>query len=460
MTAEAPQGTGAARLIEFWQSPRAQRIPERVIERAKLCLIDALGCGLFGASQPFGRIVSQVVLADESRGPCTLFGSASTVAPAQAALANGTSTHGFELDDLISRALIHPGTVIVPAVLAAAEASDARAEDVLRGIVCGYETMTRLSLAIGTEPSHRGFHKTAVVGPVAAAIAAGVVMRLTSEQIASAAGLACSAASGIKAYAAGGGGGMVKGTHGGRPAEAGVRMAMLAQAGFTGPHAAIEGRYGLLEVFGGATADASHLSRGLGEEWALDEVWIKVFPVCGWIQGVMELLTALRGPAPLPLDRVRSVRVATSAFAVKNNANPAPADTMEAQYSIPYCAAVGLTADPRDPGEFEPKAFRDAGRRAFAQRVELSVDAESESVFPRQFGTRIQLQLEDGSVKHASTLNPYGTAANPCSADEVIGKFRRHASSSPAAENADAAVAAIMSIDASTRTRAITKLLR
>ena len=118
--------------------------------------------------------------------------------------------HGFELDDLLPASIVHAGTVIVPAVLAAAEASHASGLTLLRGIVAGYECMSRLSLAIRLEPSHRGFHKTAVVGPVAAAIASGIVMDLSSEELVCAAGLACSAASGIKAYAGGSGGGMVK----------------------------------------------------------------------------------------------------------------------------------------------------------------------------------------------------------------------------------------------------------
>lgn len=461
MIAEAPANVGAAqRLIEFWQTPQGQAIPEAILERAKLCLLDALGCGLFGSRQPDSQIMSTVVLADRSRGDCTLLGSSDTLAPAQAALCNGTAMHGFELDDLLPKSLIHPGTVIVPAVLAAAEAADASGHAMLRGIVIGYEAMSRLSLAIGTEASHRGFHKTGVVGPVAAAIAAGVVMGLSSGQILSAAGLACSTASGIKAFAGGSGGGMVKGMHGGRAAESGVRMAMLAQSGYTGPPAAIDGRYGLLEVFAGSHAEPAQLWSGLGEEWAMDGLWVKVFPVCGWIQGVMQLLLDMRGAEPLALERIERVTVGTSAFSVKNNANTAPADTMEAQYSIPYCVSVALAADPRDPDQFAPAAFTDPVRRAIAQRVELTVDEESEAVFPKQFGSRVRLHLDDGQVKEAATLDPHGTAADPCTADEVIAKFRRLAAFSSAATHADAVIDAITNMDASTRARGIARILR
>lgn len=447
----------ASRLIEFCASTR--EIPGAVMERAKVCLLDALGCGLFGSRQDAGRIVSHNVLADRSQGECTLLGSDASVAPAQAALANGTTVHAFEVDDLIASALVHPGTVIVPAALAAAEHVDAGAETLLRGIVIGYEAMARIGLALGTEPSHRGFHKTSVAGPVAAAIAAGVVMGLSQAEIVNAVGLACSSASGIKSYAGGSGGAMVKGMHGGRSAEAGVRMAMLAREGFDAPRAAIDGRYGLLEVFSGKSAQPSHLWSGLGERWAIDETWIKVFPVCGWIQGVMQLLLDLRGGEAIPFERVKRVTVGTAKFAVKNNANPRPADPGEAQYSIPYCVSVGLASDPRDPAQFERAAFTDAQRLALAERVALEVDAASEAVFPKQFGTRIRIELEGGETREASTLDPKGTPADPCTYGEVVDKLSRLAAFSRTGD-ADTIVRIVESIDSNTRTRELSRALR
>ena len=460
MKSEAiPSASPALRLIEFWQTPQ-WTMPPRVLGRAKYCLLDAIGCGLFGSGQSWGRIMAAEIFADRSVGPCTVLGSRQTVAAPQAALCNGTAIHGFELDDLLPAAIVHPGTVIVPAVLAAAEAADASGIMLLRGIVAGYEAMSRLSLGLGLEPSHRGFHKTGVVGPVAAAIAAGVVAGLTSEEMICAAGLACSTGSGIKSFAGGSGGGMVKRMHAGRAAEAGVRMSRLAQRGFTGPRAAIDGHYGLLEVYAGASAEPHRLAEGLGEEWAMDGLWFKVYPVCGWIQGVVQLLTAMRGGYAVALDRVEKVVIGTSEFAVRNNANPAPADTMEAQYSIPYCAAVALSGDPADPGEFSAPAIQDPARHAFASRVQLRVDPESEAVYPARFGSRVELHLSNGEVKTAATLDPHGTAADPCTGDELVEKFRRLAAVSAPALDAAAVVDAVARLDPLGSARDLTALLR
>jgi 2-methylcitrate dehydratase PrpD len=183
-------------------------------------------------------------------------------------------------------------------------------------------------------------------------------------------------AGGIKAYVDGGGGGMVKRMHAGWAAASGVRAALLARDGFTGSSGAIDTRYGLLKVFGGNAADASKLTVGLGDTWAIDAVWFKAYPICGWIQGVAQLLGQLRGDQALRPEQIKKVVVGTSRFAVNGNSNAAPADTMDAQYSIPYCAALALTADPGDPRAFEPAMFNDARLRDLATLVEVGVDDE------------------------------------------------------------------------------------
>ena len=425
MEREGLAGAHSRRLIEFAVALAERPLPEAIAREAKRCLLDNLGCGLFGASQPWTKLMAADVIADGTRGACSLYGSPNKVAAPAAALVNGTAIHGFELDDLIPAALVHPGTVIVPAVVAAAEAHDAAGARVLAAIVAGYEATARISLALGSEPSQRGFHKTSVVGPVAAAIAAGVVMGLSVSRIQSAVGLACSMSSGIKAFAAGEGGGMVKRMHAGRAAEAGVRAAQLARRGFTGPPAALDGPLGLLEVFSGNSARASCLSQDLGEYWHMQGVWKKVYPICGWIQGVAQLLLEMRGPRALAEHEVRRVTVGTSAFAVKHNGNYAPHDEMEAQYSIPYCAALALTADPGDPRAFGLDALADPMKRTLAKRVELRVDAESDAVYPQRFGSRVRLELANGTSKDAFTLDPHGTAADPLTDVEVAQKFNR-----------------------------------
>jgi 2-methylcitrate dehydratase PrpD len=421
--AAQPEGAGQE-LVAFVHRLSLSDLPVDVIDRAKTCLLEAMGCGLFGSTQPWSQILLAEMAAEGAPGRSTVFGSRQPFAAPAAALINGTAIHGFELDDLIAESITHPAACVIPAALAAAEAVGAPGARLIEAIVAGYEVMHRVGLALGTEPAKRGFHTTSLVAPVACAVAAGKVMQLDLNQLYSAVGLACSAASGVKSFAAGRGGGMVKRLHLGRSAEAGVRSAQLAARDFLGPPFALDSKFGLLEVFGGAGADPVRLSRDLGRTWAMRDVWFKVFPICGWIQTPVMLLVEARGSRALRTADIKTVRVGVSAYAANNNGEPAPIDTMGAQYSIPYCAAVALRGNPRDPRSFLSDAIADAETRALAARVEIFIDPEVEAVYPRQFGASVELELTDGTRFQRTAMECHGTPADPCSRDEHLVKFR------------------------------------
>jgi 2-methylcitrate dehydratase PrpD len=417
--------TPTRELTDFLHARTLATLPSSVANAAQWALLDTLGCALFGAPEPWSQIMAAEMLAEEAKGRCTIVGHRQAVAAPAAALCNGTAAHGFELDDHLDEAIVHPGAIIISAALAAAEAADASGERLLAGIVAGYEMLNRVGLAMGVKPAQRGFHKTAVAGPLGAAVAAAVVMRLPAEQVFTAVGLACASASGTKAFATGAGGGMEKRMHAGRAAEAGVRMAQLASRGFTAPPTALDGRFGLLEVFAGDAARPELLASALGTHWAIEHVYVKIYPCCAWIQAAVQQLVAMRGPHPLPLAAVGKVRIGVSAYAKAQNGALAPVDTMGAQFSIPYCCALALLGNPADPAMYAPEAIDDADRRALARRIEIVVDPEMEAAYPRHYGARVELELASGERKADAVLDPHGMPADPCTPDELLEKFAR-----------------------------------
>lgn len=459
MTTVAEKSHGQE-LLAFAHALRLGDVPSDIVERATTCLMDALGCGVFGAGQEWSRILADEMIAEGSAGHSSVIGRADRVAAPAAALCNGTAIHGFELDDLIAESITHPAACVIPAAIAAAEATDAAGARLIEAIIVGYEVMHRVGLALGVEPAHKGFHKTSLVAPVACAAAAGKVLGLSLDQLLAAAGIACSAASGIKSFAAGRGGGMVKRLHLGRAAEAGVRAAQLAGRGFQGPPFALDGRFGLMQVYGGAGARGERMSQNLGAGWALREVWFKVYPICGWIQSVVQLTVALRGPRPLALQDIKKVRVGISRYAAQNNGEPAPIDTMGAQYSIPYCVAVALTGDPRDPAGFSGDAVNDPAMRALAARVEIAIDPAVEAVYPEKFGASVALTRADGSVAERSVLECRGTPADPCSREELTDKFRLLAGARMPADAVSALAGLIGRAADLASVRELTRLLR
>jgi 2-methylcitrate dehydratase PrpD len=390
---------------------------------AAMALLDTVGCGLYGANQQWGRILREQILGEGSRGKATLFGENGTVAPSRAALVNGTASHGFELDDIIQGALVHPGAVVIPAALAVAQHTGASGERLLLGIVAGYEVMARLGLALGAEHNTRGYHTTGVAGPIAATVAAGTVRGQPVDTILSAIGIACSSAGGIKAFTQGTGG-MVKRMHAGRAAETGVLACELAQRGFTGPMAGVDGHFGLIEVIGGTDTDVAALTRDLGREYAISKVWVKAYPCCGLIHSVSHAIEAIRKESSLTPADVKNIVVHTSRRAVEHNGDPNPQETMAAQYSIPYCAGAAVVRNPRDPAAFDEQGLRDPEIRRVAALTQLRIDEKMDALYPAHFAARVQIVTNNARQYEQTVIDPHGTVTDACEAAEIEAKFR------------------------------------
>lgn len=412
----------ASALVRFLAGLRFADVPETVRARAELAFIDSLGCGLFGGGLDWGRIVGEVVFDEESRGRASVFANGKTASAARAALANGTSVHGFELDDVISETLVHPGSVIVPAALATAQETGASGERFLLGVIAGYEMMHRVGGALGIDQSNRGFHTTGIAGPAGAAVAAGIVRGLDVDRLLSAIGLAASCAAGIKSFSQPEGG-MVKRLHAGRAAEAGVMAAAFAQRGFTGPPNALEGAFGLLDVIGGVAANASLLDAALGESFALTQVWTKMYPCCALIHAPLQAIEELRAANRFAPHDVAKIRIGSSKRGVEQNGNRAPVDTMSAQYSMPFCAALAVGSDPKDPTHYDEANLGAEAIRALIDRIELFIEPKMQRIYPRSFGASVAIELRNGSTFATEVCDPRGTAVAPCDPAELDHKF-------------------------------------
>src|SRR5205809_5521375 len=132
-------------------------IPESVVAQLKLCVLDSLGCGLFGAMQQWGEIASDVVISFSSGGTSSLFTRLEKVSAPDAALANGTAIHGFEIDDAHVSSSHHPGAVTLPASLAVTEAQGAGGAELLTGLAAGYESGIRVCLCAAVSHSTSGY---------------------------------------------------------------------------------------------------------------------------------------------------------------------------------------------------------------------------------------------------------------------------------------------------------------
>jgi 2-methylcitrate dehydratase PrpD len=358
------------RLARYAAALRYQDLPAEIVERAKECIADTVAAIICGAALPWSRIVIGYAERTGPGGKSRILGTnrPAVTAPA-AALANGALAHAFELDSLTRPgAGVHPGATLLPPALALAQQQGLGGKALIAAFVAGCEVMVRIGRATGHTNEQRGFHAPGNTGPFGGAIAGGHLLGLDAEAMANALGIAGSLACGLLEFARAGRGGMVKRLHLGRASEGGVLAASLAHDGFTAPDTVLEGPFGFLAVFC-REWDLSQLTHGLGEHWATTSIALKRYPCHINAHAAVKALSQLQAEHGFAAAEVESVAISGSERMATLHNIPEPADLMMAQYSVPFCAALALYRDPRNPESFADGALDDPDIRALTHRV-------------------------------------------------------------------------------------------
>ena len=238
-------------------------IPADVVALAKTHMLDQMGVGLVAASLPRNRPLAALAAVFGTGGHSTALGFATPVTAAAAALRNGALMHSLEYDGTHTASITHAGSVVAPVALAVCEETGASGASLLRAFILGWEMFVRLGLAAPGSFSKRGFQFTAVGGPFAGALTAGLLLGLEVEQMTNALGIAGSQASGVMEFVHEGA--TVKALHAGWPAHAGLLAARLAEAGMTGPSSVFEGAHGFYAVYASDAEAPAQLRNAPGD---------------------------------------------------------------------------------------------------------------------------------------------------------------------------------------------------
>jgi 2-methylcitrate dehydratase PrpD len=403
---------------------RYSDLPARTKETVRIALLDTLGCGVYGHSTPWAKLILQWARASApARGEASVWGdSAPSLRAADAALVNGVAAHGFELDDY-HNAKLHAGAVVIPAALAMAEKLDASGERLVTAIAAGYEVMIRSSLAMNPSATRlRGWHITGICGPFGAAAASAVLLGLSDEQTAWALGLAGTQGSGVWAFNADGT--MSKRFHAGRAAYSGVLAAELAALGFTGPTQIYEFHDGGVLKAYSDKSDPAPLTADLGKIYRLDTNRIKPYSCCGSTHSYVDAAFELRRRLGTPWNAKRRVRVGLAKVVdVQCGFDYFPTSALNAQMSLRYVVAAALLEGQALPPQFSEAKLSDPAIVALAQRIDLEHDPALDKLYPQQFAAWIAVE-DAGKWVRVDVLDPLGSEANPVGERGVIEKFR------------------------------------
>jgi len=393
-----------------------RQLGEAPVLKAKLCLLDFLGCALEARDLPTSR--QALATATPGEGGHIVGGHATTAG--DAAFVNAVMGHGLVREDMHAASVCHHGVVVWPHLLALAEGAPVAGLRFLHAAVLAYEVGSRLGRMTIDPDVSAHYRPTGLVAPLGAATGGSWMVGLGADQIACALAIAANTSSGLNQWPGSGASDMY--FHPGFAARNALSAVRLAEAGAFASPDILEGRAGFFAAFPRRAMPGPVRLFPDGEAEIL-AVYHKAAPACNFAQTACQAalrLTQMLGADAAP---VRSVRISLPEAAARypgcDSRGPFER-ALQAKMSIPFGVAAVLVH-----GRLSEANYRDLDNREvhrLAGATELVVNGDLTTAFPARQGAHIELTLED--ERRLSIGQPDVTSATEA---EVRHRFREAA---------------------------------
>ncbi len=409
-------------LGHFVAQLKYEDLTPEVVAAVDMVFTDCIGCAVAGSADPAPQIL-KTMLAPAGRESTLLVGEGRASA-LDAAWINGTAAHALDYDDVAQRGG-HPSAVIVPAILAEAEAIGATGRQMVLAYAAGFEVFADLARRDVEAQHEKGWHPTGIFGTIGAAAACASLRGLDAHKATMAIAISASQSAGLVSNF----GTMTKPMHAGRGAHAGVASARLADLGFSGAPDAIEHAPGLLEAVSAFNRFDVETPLRAGREWQItgaNRIGIKKYPMCYCVHRSLDgMLDLLQREAIRP-DDVERVSVTYSPRNVTILRNHSPQTGLEAKFSIEFAMACALIARRAGLAELTDDFVRRPDVQSLIKRV--SAEPANDRLNPNRPGyavyDHITVDLRDGRRVDSGPIHVIrGDASVPLSREELWTKF-------------------------------------
>jgi 2-methylcitrate dehydratase PrpD len=402
--------------------PTYQDLPPQTVEYAKMLLASTVASAAAGTQVRTAQIVRKIIRERWGVEQATVwFEHGATACLSDAVRLNAVRSSAAASDDSDLRNLMHAGTAVTTAALAAGERHQSTGEQVITAIVLAYEAAARLGAAITPGFRLLGFHGC-IASIFGAAVAAGRVMGLDAEQMTHAVSLAATTASGLLRSAD------VSNSREHQDSMAaalGVEVALAAGHGFTGDEWVLEGNGGYFEVFGqaSATAGESALCDGFGESWAIvTAMAIKLVPGGHLFHAAAEASAQAVGKLGISGEEISSIRI--SAPGLESVRGPLhPSSLLEMAHSQAYFAAAAAADGAFSWIHATPEKIADPKIHRLIDLVAVDPDP-CESPESYRLGATVTVHARDGRSARVTVFEPRGSGMRGISWDDIAEKYR------------------------------------
>jgi 2-methylcitrate dehydratase PrpD len=398
-------------------------LPEEVVARTEELFLDWIASALAGkAAHPVLALERFAERMGPATGSSEILVSRRCTSPLFAALVNAASSHVVEQDDVHNGSVLHPGTVVFPAVLAAGQSIGATGPDLITAVAAGYEAGIRIGEFLGRS-HYRVFHTTGTAGTLAAAVAVARLLELDEDTMLHVLGNVGTQAAGLWEFLREGA--HSKQLHTAKAAADGMLSAYLAADGFTGAHQILTGKQGMAT---GMSVDANpaRLADRLGERWALTETSFKFHASCRHTHPAADALRELmhdRGLGHQDIARVEA-HVHQAAIDVLGPVT-VPRTVHQAKFCMGFVLALLAVRGRAGVADFNDQTLNDPVILDWSRRVIMVCDPEVDAGYPQRWLGKVRVTTRDGRIYDTQTDAPKGDPGNPLTRRELEDKALR-----------------------------------
>jgi 2-methylcitrate dehydratase PrpD len=414
--------------IERINKIRYHDFPERSIKMAKMAIMDNVGNALGALATEVGSIFVSLGQGSDN-GCCTIWGTGRKTSAMEASLINASLAQVLDYDDtyeINSLAVSHPGPAVIAAALTVGEKASSSGQEVIKAVILGYEAAIRVAKAIEPRKDEFwGFANTQIMGAVTSA---GILLKLNQEEMINAYGTAVSCSpvpntnmmwslqerpmSWIKDGV-------------GFAASTGVMSAYMAKAGFYSSQRALDKADGYYLLCGSEDYQEEAITEGLGESFEIEKMSFKPYPTCRFMQSSLDSLSLLIRENDIENEQVEGIEVYLTPSLTEFFSVYEPPSMVDAQFSLPYAAAMMLEKIPPSPLWYTKERLHSSRILKTAQKIKLITDMEVERLRIEKsiLSPRVRIVMKNGKVYEKQEYCAKGHPEKPFSEEDFKEKF-------------------------------------
>jgi aconitate decarboxylase len=409
-------------LISFITRAHSLEVPEAMKQLALIGFTDAIGVMLAGEKEETVQRFSDYVRSQEGAKESRILLSDERTTASFAALLGTTAAHALDYDDYAYSN--HPSAVMVPAILAEADVIDASGADMLLAYIVGYEAWAAVMKRERDHLHSKGWHPTAVFGPIGVVAAIATLRHLDKDTTRNAIGLAVAHGGGVL----GNFGAMSKAFQGGRAAEAGITSIRMAMAGVTAGPDALDGNLGLLAALSpNGNVDLESDADYLGRDWygLVHGLNVKRYPTVGASQRVIDAAIEVQSTHNIDPATVKRVIVHISEKHAAVMPFHLARDDMEAKFCLEFATVAALLKGGVGLHQLKTDFIQHSDVQEMMKKVTLDIGPDDDPVYP--VGATedwVEVYTSDGNTYISAKVHrALGHGHNPMSAEQLREKF-------------------------------------